>query len=183
MSRGGPVSDDPEREAEAGPEADAVDAGLIKAAGGVVWRRGEGAQLEGAPAEDAQPDEVEPEGVEVVLVHRPRYDDWSLPKGKLEAGEKHKDAALREVLEETGLRCEMGVRLARITYDTPLGPKSVKWWAMQPEDPAGDLGAVDPHEVSEVRWVPFGEAWSLLTYGTEREVLSAFAHEVLGIRR
>ena len=141
--------------------------GVIKAAGGVVWR----------PGSDEQGDEVD-----VVIVHRPRYDDWSLPKGKLEAGEKHKEAALREVLEETGLRCVPGERLAHITYQTPLGPKSVKWWAMQPEDPTADLGAADPHEVSEVCWVPFGEAWRRLTYGTEREVLAAFADELLGIR-
>jgi 8-oxo-dGTP diphosphatase len=141
------------------------DVPVIRAAGGVVWRTGHGEQA----------DEVE-----VVLVHRPRYDDWSLPKGKLEADERHKQAALREVLEETGLRCGLGVKLARITYDTPLGPKNVKWWAMQPGDPAADLGAVDPFEVSEVRWVPFDEAWSRLTYGSERDVLASFAHEVLG---
>lgn len=145
-----------------------LDVGVIRAAGGVVWRPGPGSQ---------------PDQVEVVLVHRPRYDDWSLPKGKLEADERHKEAALREVLEETGLRCVLGVKLARITYDTALGTKTVKWWAMQPEDPAADLGAADPYEVSEVRWVPFDEAWSQLTYGTERDVLAAFAREVLGLHR
>lgn len=142
------------------------DVEVIKAAGGVVWRPGGGTKT----------DEVE-----VVLVHRPRYDDWSLPKGKLEASEKHKEAALREVHEETGLRCELGAKLIHITYDTPLGPKSVRWWAMKPEDPAADLVAADPHEVSEVRWVAFTDAWSKLTYGTERDVLAVFAKEVLGV--
>lgn len=141
---------------------------MIKAAGGVVWRQGVSGQAD---------------VVEVVLVHRPRYDDWSLPKGKLEADERHKEAALREVFEETGLHCGLGVMLARITYETPLGPKTVKWWSMQPEDPTADLGAADPNEVSEVRWVPFDEAWAKLTYGTERDVLAAFAREILGLRR
>lgn len=138
----------------------------IRAAGGVVWR-----------ARTGEPTD----GVEVLVVHRPRYSDWSLPKGKLESGEKHKTAALREVREETGLACRLGRKLATITYDTALGPKRVKWWAMQPEDPAGDLGADDPDEVSEVRWVPFTEAWHLVTYGTERDVLGAFAEKVLGV--
>lgn len=152
---------------------------VIRAAGGVVWRRADDtatADGETAPDGATAPDA---DSVEVLLVARPRYGDWSLPKGKLDPGEKHKEAALREVREETGLSCELGARLARITYDTPLGPKSVKWWAMRPEDPGADLGAQDPAEVSEVRWVPFSEAWSKLTYGTEREVLDAFAHEVL----
>lgn len=117
----------------------------------------------------------------MLVVRRPRYDDWSLPKGKLERGEKHKAAALREVLEETGSRCRVDSTLTRISYDTPLGPKNVKWFSMQPLDPAGELGAQDPNEVSEVRWVPFGEAWHLLTYGTERQVLAAFARKVLGV--
>ncbi|MCB9387713.1 MAG: NUDIX hydrolase [Microthrixaceae bacterium] len=141
------------------------DRDLIRAAGGVVWRAHTGDLAD---------------GVEVLLVHRPRYSDWSLPKGKLEPGEKHKAAALREVREETGLNCRLGEKLARISYDTPLGPKRVKWWAMQPEDPSAGLGADDPLEVSEVRWFPFAEAWHTLTYGTEREVLSAFAEVVLG---
>lgn len=138
----------------------------IRAAGGVVWR-----------ARTGEPTD----GVEVLVVHRPRYSDWSLPKGKLESGEKHKDAAVREVREETGLRCRLGRKLATITYDTALGPKRVKWWAMQPEDPAGELGAEDPNEVSEVRWLPFTEAWHTVTYGTERDVLTAFAEKVLGV--
>ncbi|MFV0316720.1 MAG: NUDIX hydrolase [Microthrixaceae bacterium] len=139
---------------------------LIRAAGGVVWR--------------AVPDDPA-DGVEVVVVHRPRYSDWSLPKGKLEDGEKHKAAALREVREETGLSCRLGSKLAVVSYDTALGPKRVKWWAMQPEDPSAETLAEDPLEVSEVRWLPFAEAWHTVTYGTEREVLAAFADKVLHI--
>ena len=137
----------------------------VRAAGGVVWRpRGDGEA-----------------GVEVLLVHRDRYGDWSLPKGKLDPGEKHKAAALREVHEETGVPCRLGAKLATSRYDTVAGPKRVKWWAMEPLDGAGDeLGAEDPLEVSAVEWVPFEEAWHRVTYGTDREVLGQFARRVLG---
>jgi len=100
----------------------------IRAAGGVVWR----------PAARAY------DGVEVVVIRRDRYGDWTLPKGKLDPDEKHKAAALREVLEETGIACELGPKLCRTTYTTPLGPKRVKWWAMTPvaaSDRAGGSGA------------------------------------------
>ena len=72
----------------------------VQAAGGVVWRR-----------RDDQ--------IQVLLVHRPKYDDWSLPKGKLEPGETHQEAALREVREETGLRCERGPSSSSRTTPTP----------------------------------------------------------------
>jgi 8-oxo-dGTP diphosphatase len=115
-----------------------------------------------------------------VVVRRDRYDDWSLPKGKLRAGEGHKAAALREVREETGLGCELGPKLATIRYDTLLGPKRVKWWAMTPHGEAAEalLHAEDPREVAEVVWLPFEEAWRRVTYGTDREVLRRFADVV-----
>jgi 8-oxo-dGTP pyrophosphatase MutT (NUDIX family) len=129
---------------------------LIRAAGGVVCRSGPG-------------------GTEILLVHRPRYDDWSLPKGKLDPGESHKQAAVREVREETGLRCVLGARLLVTSYDTVDGPKRVKWWAMDPEDPDAPLGADDPTEVDALAWVPLGEASERLTHGTDRDVLAAFS--------
>lgn len=138
---------------------------VIRAAGGVVWRA-----RTGEPAD----------GVEVVLVRRERYGDWSLPKGKLDPGEKHKAAAVREVREETGLGCELGPKLASITYDTPLGPKRVKWWAMRPVDATATMAADDPEEISAVQWFPFSEAWAQVTYGTDRKVLAAFAERILG---
>jgi 8-oxo-dGTP diphosphatase len=123
--------------------------------------------------------------VEVVLVRRGRYDDWSLPKGKLHRDETHKEAALREVLEETGLDCDLGPKLATIHYDTLLGPKRVKWWAMTPRtdtdggaESSPPLGPADPAEVSEVVWLPFEEAWDKVTYGSDREVLRRFADSV-----
>ena len=93
----------------------------VKAAGGVVWRRG-------------------PQGAfELVAVHRPRYDDWSLPKGKLDPGERWEDAALREVHEEVGLRCRLGPELPPVRYRDHKGrEKAVRYWLMEPEDGAPD---------------------------------------------
>ncbi len=109
----------------------------VQAAGGVVWRRRPGA------------------GVEVLLVHRPKYDDWSFPKGKLDPGESHRDAAVREVFEETGLRCEVGPEIASTQYRDQQGrPKIVRYWAMEAQGGGFDAN----HEVDEVRWVPLDEA-------------------------
>jgi 8-oxo-dGTP pyrophosphatase MutT (NUDIX family) len=119
----------------------------------VVWRRGAGGI------------------VEVLLVHRPRYDDWSLPKGKLDPGEDDETAALREVEEETGLRCTLGDELAGSSYVDHLGrPKVVRYWAMAVSDGAftGD------HEVDEVRWVPLDGADGFLSYPRDRVVLDSF---------
>ena len=127
----------------------------VFAAGGVVWRQG------GA-------------GLEVVLVHRPRYDDWSLPKGKLDPGETFEQAALREVEEETGLRCELGRLVGETTYrDNKERLKLVRFWAMR----AGD-GEFDPDdEVDELRWVPLADAAPLLSYDFDRELVERVAAE------
>jgi 8-oxo-dGTP pyrophosphatase MutT (NUDIX family) len=129
-----------------------VTAAVVEAAGGVVWRRS-------------------PTGVvEVLLVHRPRYDDWTVPKGKLDAGEDHAAAALREVEEETGLRCALGEELATTSYTDRKGrPKRVRYWAMTPV--GGDFTPTD--EVDEVRWVPVAAAAEQLTYRRDRAVLDA----------
>ncbi len=117
----------------------------VKAAGGVVIRDGE-----------------------VLLVHRPRYDDWTLPKGKLDPGESFEEAALREVWEETGLSCSLGEELASTEYRDNKGrPKIVRYWLMEIE--GGDFEPND--EVDEVRWVPIGEAAAELTYERDRELL------------
>ena len=93
--------------------------------------------------------------VKVLLIHRPRYDDWSFPKGKLDPGETHRQAALREVEEETGLRCRTGVELPEARYADRKGrPKRVRYWSMEPID--GDFAPND--EVDEVRWLPVDEA-------------------------
>lgn len=133
----------------------------IRAAGGVVWRR-----TESGPNGD---------GVEVALVHRPRYDDWSLPKGKLAPGEPEVEGAVREVLEETGFHVRIGRPLGETRYDKVIGkvarPKVVRWWAMQ-----ATTGAFTPtREVDGLRWMPLAEAEQLLTRETDRELLRRFA--------
>ena len=107
-------------------------------------------------------------GGEVLLVHRPRYDDWTLPKGKLDPGESFEDAALREVREETGLSCTLGEELPATEYRDNKGrPKLVRYWAM--EACGGEFKAND--EVDEVRWVALAEAAGALTYERDREVV------------
>jgi 8-oxo-dGTP diphosphatase len=109
----------------------------------------------------------------VLLVHRPRYDDWTLPKGKLEPGETHEQAAAREVEEETGLRCELGRELPSTSYRDGKGrPKTVRYWVMRPLE-----GDFRPHkEVDEVRWVSPAAARELLSHRHDHDVLDAFAH-------
>jgi 8-oxo-dGTP diphosphatase len=104
----------------------------------------------------------------VAIVHRPRYDDWSLPKGKLDAGESFEEAALREVEEETGMRCSLGDELDPVRYRDNKGrPKLVRYWLMHVED---DPGFVPNDEVDELRWVTPGEAAELLTYPDDAEL-------------
>jgi len=123
----------------------------VRAAGGVVLRDGPG-------------------GDEVLLIHRPAYDDWSLPKGKAHRGESDEDCALREVEEETGLRCELGRELPSTAYHDGKGrPKVVRYWAMQPVD--GD--ARPQAEVDDVLWLPVAEAREILTWVRDRAVLEA----------
>jgi 8-oxo-dGTP diphosphatase len=104
----------------------------------------------------------------VALVHRPRYDDWTLPKGKLEPGEEAEQAALREVWEETGFRARLGRELPSTSYtDHKDRPKRVRYWLMEPE--SGEFAPND--EVDELRWVTPGEASELLTHDRDREPL------------
>jgi 8-oxo-dGTP diphosphatase len=114
-------------------------------------------------------------GDRVLLVHRPRYDDWTLPKGKLHRGESFENAALREVLEETGLRCKLGRELSGAEYrDNKDRPKVVRYWLMELD---GEPAAFEPNdEVDEVRWVVLDEAAGELTYDRDRDVLAS-VHE------
>ncbi len=105
---------------------------------------------------------------EIVVVHRPAREDWSLPKGKLEPGETFEEAALREVREETGLDCLLGRFVSHTEYrDRKNRPKIVAYWAM---DVAGGSFVVN-EEVDELRWVELGQAWSLLSYERDRALL------------
>jgi 8-oxo-dGTP diphosphatase len=125
---------------------------VIEAAGGVVWRR------------------TKKHGLRVLLVHRPRYDDWSLPKGKLDAGEQALDAALREVHEETGLTCDAGAELASTTYRDRKGRrKRARYWAMTVR--SGEF--VPNSEVDEIRWLRPDDAAALLTYQRDVAVVDS----------
>jgi 8-oxo-dGTP diphosphatase len=106
----------------------------------------------------------------IALVHRPRYDDWTLPKGKLEPGERSEDAALREVEEETGMRCSLGRELPSARYrDRHDRPKLVRYFRMEPV--AGEFSP--NYEVDELRWVTPHAALELLTYDRDRDVVRA----------
>ena len=126
---------------------------LVRAAGGVVWR----------PGPSGEP--------EVLLVHRPKYDDWSLPKGKRDPGESDEECALREVHEETGLVCALGPELASTAYIDRKGrPKGVRYWVMTVLE-----GSFTPtEEIDELRWLSVNRARWLLTYDRDRDVLDAF---------
>jgi 8-oxo-dGTP diphosphatase len=133
----------------------------IRAGGGVVWRRTSDADGE--------------EGVEVAIIHRPRYDDWSLPKGKLASGESDLEGAVREVLEETGYHVRVGRPLGETRYDKrSMGgsrPKVVRWWAMQAEE-----GTFSPtREVDDLLWLSLADASERLSRNHDREVLERFA--------
>jgi 8-oxo-dGTP pyrophosphatase MutT (NUDIX family) len=132
----------------------------VRAAGGVIWREVTVADEAGA---------TRPSG-EIVLVHRPRYDDWSFPKGKLNRGEAWKRAAVREVREETGLQCEPGDELPSTVYTDGKGrTKLVRYWIMR----VVGVQAWEPNdEVDKRRWVPIEEAARLLTYVHDQEMLA-----------
>lgn len=106
----------------------------------------------------------------IALVHRPRYDDWTLPKGKLDAGESFEEAALREIEEETGIRARLVRELPETHYEVRGRPKVVRYWLMEVES---DPGFVPNDEVDELRWLERGEALSLLSYERDCEVLRA----------
>lgn len=133
----------------------------IRAAGGVVWR----------PATDHASNSA----IEVAVVHRPRYDDWSLPKGKLGAGESLLDGALREVFEETGYRVRPGRALGDVRYlknsNGESREKVVHYWAMEAVG-----GAFTPsREVDELMWISPEGAEALVTRATDRSILERFA--------
>jgi 8-oxo-(d)GTP phosphatase len=136
----------------------------VRAAGAVLWRPGR-------------------RGVEVALVHRPRYDDWSFPKGKQAAGEHVLLTAVREVSEETGMRPALGRRLATTRYPAQGRSKQVDYWAARPAGPAsaeparGDPadGFVPNAEVDDLDWLPLAAARDRLSYGHDRPVLDGFA--------
>jgi 8-oxo-dGTP diphosphatase len=110
--------------------------------------------------------------VEYAVVHRPRYDDWSLPKGKVDPGETDEEAALREVEEETGVRCTLGPELEATRYRDRKGRlKHVRYWLMEPVD--GKTPKFRPnHEIDEVRWCSAADAGKLLSHDHDRKLIA-----------
>ena len=122
---------------------------MIEAAGGLLWKKGQ-----------------------IALVHRTRYDDWALPKGKLEPGESPLEAALREVLEETGYRAKALSFAGAIAYETSKGPKRVRYWNMLPETDIRQ--PVDESEIEETVWLDPVEACRRMSHLLEQAVLEAY---------
>jgi len=135
--------------------ADAPGTGEIHAAGMVLWRPSDG-------------------GRQVALVHRPRYDDWSFPKGKVQPGEHRLLAAVREVEEETGCRAVLGRPLPTARYDSRGRPKRVDYWAGRPV-PGGEDSFRPNDEVDAVDWLPVGAARGRLSYPHDAVILDDFA--------
>jgi len=127
----------------------------ILAAGGVVWRRGEQDQLE------------------VLLVHRPRYDDWSLPKGKAELNEPLISCAYREIIEETGLNIKLGPYIGSVEYFVPDGMKYVAYWSASLMDVEREFHPNE--EVDEIIWVTIDGAVAKATRDSDRDILEKFA--------
>lgn len=129
----------------------------IEAAGGLLWRR-------------------KSDGLEIALVHRSRYDDWALPKGKLNHGEPWVEGALREVKEETGYDARVLGFAGAVAYETSKGPKVVRFWNMTT---AGeDRSEVDSSEVAEVVWLSPRRAMEQLSYRLEKVMVAAWETEM-----
>jgi 8-oxo-dGTP diphosphatase len=128
---------------------------VVRAAGGVVRRRDDNGTYR------------------LAVVHRPKYNDWSLPKGKVDQGESDEQAALREVEEETGLRCKLGPEIGTTLYRDAKGrPKQVRYWRMEPRD-TGEPPEFRPNdEIDELRWCSAADAGKLLSYDHDRKLVA-----------
>ena len=125
---------------------------MIRAAGALLWR--ENSELK----------------IEIALIHRPRYDDWSLPKGKIEEGESSLRCAFREVIEETGITPQFGRELGSVEYKEPAGLKRVKYWAAK--------ALIDEflpnEEVDEIKWLNPEDALARATHESDRTIINNF---------
>ncbi len=134
---------------------------IVYAAGAVLWRR----------ADDNA-------ALEIAVIHRPRYDDWSLPKGKVDPGETTPVAAVREVFEETGSHSILGRRLTAVSYPIDLGVKKVYYWAARSTGGEFTPGS----EVDELVWLPVADATKKLDYAQDRKVLRQFKKQPADMR-
>jgi len=134
---------------------------ITTAAGGVVWRKRPG------------PRRPEPR-IELLVVHRPSYDDWTFPKGKSDPGETLQETAVREIGEEAGVRVRLGHPLQQISYPISGGLKLVSYWCARVIGPDEDTPFVPNREVDEIRWVGLPDARRLLTYEHDVELLEEF---------
>ena len=130
-----------------------VTAPLIQAAGAVLWRK------------------IESGDLEIAIVHRPKYDDWSLPKGKVEAGESHISAGYREIQEETGYESIFGPEIGTVVYKLEGAPKEVRFWSARATEMTGHP---DPLEVDQVEWLAPKKAKEKLTNKDERAIVDFF---------
>jgi 8-oxo-dGTP diphosphatase len=132
----------------------APDTPIIRAAGAVLWRYSASKKIE------------------IALVHRPRYDDWSLPKGKVEEKESHIACAYREVLEETGYASIFGPQIGQAMYKVPEGKKVVRYWSAQA---VGEpVGTIDKNEIDEILWLEVKEARKKLTLDDDKAIVDFF---------
>jgi 8-oxo-dGTP diphosphatase len=129
------------------------EAALIQAAGAVLWRKSDKSKLE------------------IAIIHRPRYDDWSLPKGKVESGESHISAGYREIQEETGYESTFGPEIGTVVYKLEGAPKEVRYWAAAA---TVKTGTPNPQEVDEVLWLEPEKAKEKLTNKDDRAIVNFF---------
>ena len=131
---------------------------VIRAAGGLLWRAAN-------------------YGYEIAVIRREKYQDWTLPKGKLDPGENWEEAALREVREETGFKAKLMGFAGAVAYATEKGPKVVRYWHMMATEPQGRI----ENEVAELVWLPVSEARGKLDYDLERAILEAWEGPEKGV--
>ena len=174
---------------------------VVEAAGGIVWRWKTGSEIAENPAIAAQKTPKEQlNSIEVCIVHRPKYDDWSWPKGKLEQGESHRHAAVREIGEETGVSIALGPYLCEVEYplseegkktrhshDRAVDTKHTLYWMAQPIsgdgaehllDEFGPVHRADVGEINDIVWVSVREARKILTHSTDKDTLAIFVDRV-----
>lgn len=174
---------------------------IVEAAGGIVYRWKVGGQIADNPQIATRKTAKELlDDIEVCIVHRPKYDDWSWPKGKLEQGESHRHAAVREIGEETGVSIALGPYLGEVEYplseegkktrhshDRTVDTKHTLYWMARPItgedaehliDTFGPVHRADVGEINDIVWVSVREARKILTHSTDKDILAAFVDRV-----